>query len=69
MEHVFKLKATVHQFDALDQTIVDLHAEGEMNRAGTAALLADVFKALRINPDSVLDMAVIAVALEKCSDE
>lgn len=69
MEHTFELKVIITNKEDSGKTAVKLNAEGEINRVGKAILLARVFKALRIDPDSCSDLAVISVALEKCQDE
>lgn len=68
MEHTFELNVIIASEDS-GKTDVDLHAEGIINQVGKAILLTNVFKALRINPDSCSDLAVISVALEKCQEE
>lgn len=69
MEKTFELKAVITNNEDSGKTSVDLQAEGSINRVGKAILLANVFKSLRIDPDSCSDLAVISVALEKCQDE
>ena len=69
MEHTFELNVIITSKEESDKTAVDLHAEGTINRVGKAILLANVFKALRIDPDSCSDLAVISVALEKSQEE
>lgn len=69
MEHAFMLNVTITSKDDSGKTAVDLHAEGKIDRVGKAILLSNVFKALRIDPDNISDLAVVSVALEKCSDE
>lgn len=69
MEHTFELNVIITSKEDSGKTDVHLHAEGEINRAGKAILLAKVFKALRIDPDSCSDLAVISVALEKSQDD
>lgn len=69
MEHTFELKVIITNNEDSGKTAVDLHSEGVINRVGKTILLANVFKALRIDPDSCSDLAVISVALEKSQDE
>lgn len=68
MEHTFELKVIITSNEDSGKTAVDLHAEGEINRVGKSILLSNVFKSLRIDPDNISDLAVVSVALEKCSE-
>lgn len=69
MEHTFELKVIITSREDSGKTAVDLHAEGEINRVEKAILLSNIFRVLRIDPDSCSDLAVISVALEKSQEE
>ena len=67
MEAVYKLEATVT--DNGNDVWCEIKSNGRMCEAGKAILLSNIMKALKINPDSVSDIALISVALEHCQDE
>lgn len=69
MEHTYELNVIITSKEDSGKTAIDLHSEGTINRVGKTILLANVFKALRIDPDSVSDLAVISVALENSQEE
>lgn len=68
MKQTFELKVIITSDEDSDTTSVDLHAEGVISRVGKAILLANVFNTLRLNPERPSDLAIISVALDKCSE-
>lgn len=66
MESVYKLEATVTS-DAIN-TRCEIKSGGRLSEVGKTILLSNIMKALRINPDSISDIAVVSVALKHCQD-
>ena len=67
MEAVYTMEAKVN--DDGKGIVCRIEAEGRLSEVGKAILLSKIMKALRINPDSVSDIALVSVALEHCQEE
>lgn len=67
MEAVYTLEAKVTSDDI--NTRCEIKSGGRLSEVGKAILLSNIMKALKINPDSVSDIAIVSVALEHCQDE
>lgn len=67
MDAFYMLEASVT--DHSGKITCEIKSGGKLSEAGKAILLSNIMKALRINPDSVSDIALVSVALEHCQDE
>lgn len=67
MDAVYTLEATVTN-DGV-HTRVEIKSGGLLSEVNKAILLSNIMKALKINPDSISDIAVVSVALEHCQDK
>lgn len=67
MEHIFTIRAIVTANN--EETDINISANGEISGIGKSFLLSDIIKALELNPDNPLDMAIIMVAISKCKKD
>ena len=67
MDAIYTLEATVTS-DAVN-TRCEIKSGGRLSEVGKAILLSNIMNALKINPNSVSDIAIVSVALEHCQDE